>query len=69
MATAPPEAVPAFAVVPDEPIETFCPVAPLVTPSPWAMPKAPLTVAPRPTAIPEVAVDATLDCPPIAIAS
>ncbi len=40
---------------------TFCPVAPAVTPSPCAMPNAPLTTAPRPIAIPEVAPDATLD--------
>ncbi len=33
------------------------------------MPYAPLTVAPRPTAIPDVAVDATDDCPPIAMPS
>jgi len=50
-----------FAVVPDEPIATFWPVAPVVTPSPCAMPYAPLTVAPRPSAIPEVAVEATSD--------
>ncbi|BAX60864.1 hypothetical protein BSFP_037300 [Burkholderia stabilis] len=30
------------------------------------MPNAPLTVAPRPTAIPDVAVDTTEDWPPIA---
>ncbi|ORT79532.1 DNA-directed RNA polymerase II [Burkholderia puraquae] len=33
------------------------------------MPYAPLTVAPRPTAIPDVALDATDDCPPIAMPS
>ncbi|KVX81520.1 DNA-directed RNA polymerase II [Burkholderia ubonensis] len=33
------------------------------------MPNAPLTVAPRPIAIPEVAVDVTDDWPPIAIES
>ncbi|CAB3972152.1 DNA-directed RNA polymerase II [Burkholderia cenocepacia] len=34
IATAPPAVVPLFAVVPDEPIATFWPVAPEVTPSP-----------------------------------
>ncbi|VWC96300.1 DNA-directed RNA polymerase II [Burkholderia contaminans] len=69
IATAPPEVEPLFAFVPDEPIATFWPVAPEVTPSPCAMPYAPLTVAPRPSAIPDVAVDATDDCPPIAMPS
>ncbi|CAB3973483.1 DNA-directed RNA polymerase II [Burkholderia aenigmatica] len=69
IATAPPFAEPLLAVVPDEPMATFWPVAPEVTPSPCAMPYAPLTVAPRPTAIPEVAVEATDDCPPIAMPS
>ncbi|MDP9546876.1 UNVERIFIED_ORG: hypothetical protein J2734_004733 [Burkholderia cepacia] len=69
IATAPPAEVALFAVVPDEPIATFRPVAPETTPSPCAMPYAPLTVAPRPTAIPDVAADATDDCPPIAMPS
>ena len=37
--------------------------------SPTAMPDAPLTADPRPTAMPEVAVAATADCPPMAIES
>jgi hypothetical protein len=62
-------AVELLAVVPLEPIATFWPVAPEMTPSPCAMPNAPLTVAPRPTAMPEVAVDTTDDWPPSAIES
>ena len=49
-------------------IEVF-PATPATAPSPCAMPYAPLTVAPRPTAIPDVAADATDDCPPIAMPS
>ncbi len=56
-------------MVPLEPIATLRPVAPLVTPSPCAMPKAPLTTAPRPTAMPEVAAATTEDCPPMAMPS
>ena len=42
---------------------TFCPVAPLIEPVPWAMPLTPSTVA-CPTAIPEVAVLATFAAVP-----
>jgi hypothetical protein len=69
IATAPPAAEPAFAVVPVEPIATFWPVAPETTPSPCAMPYAPFVVAPRPIAMPDVAVDVTDDWPPIEIES
>ena len=68
MATAPPAAVPLLALVAPEPIATFCPVAPETVPSPCAMPKAPFTVAPRPSAIPDVPTATTDDWPPMAIA-
>ncbi|WP_338119577.1 DNA-directed RNA polymerase II [Paraburkholderia flava] len=67
-ATAPPAAVPLLAVVPPEPIATFWPVAPLVTPEPCAIPNAPLTTAPLPSAIPDVAAATTLAALPTAIA-
>ncbi|KVV64537.1 hypothetical protein WK86_34290 [Burkholderia cepacia] len=69
IATAPPFALPLLAVVPDEPIATFWPVAPEMVPSPCAMPYAPLVVAPRPIAMPDVALEVTDDWPPIEIES